>query len=180
MQLFVQLDIAQLPSSFVSPWSSGLLQLFYCTNGRPPCEIECEAYFPFSESVLVRVLEGSAVAAPGTPPAGQFPAKRIIGWQLQDDYPSYEELEGSGLSAEEMDALSENGYPVVGEKLGGWPAWVQGVEYPACPDCGDSMRFLFQVDSEDNLPYMFGDAGCGHITYCPTHPHRLAFAWACC
>src|SRR5262249_366298 len=22
-----------------------------------------------------------------------------------------------------------------GDKLGGWPLWVQGVEYPHCPDC---------------------------------------------
>jgi hypothetical protein len=41
------------------------------------------------------------------------------------------------------------------------------------------MHLLFQIDSEDNLPYMFGDAGCGHITQCPKHPHRLAFGWAC-
>lgn len=38
---------------------------------------------------------------------------------------------------------------------------------------------LFQIDSEDNIPYMFGDTGCGHITYCEKHPRVLAFGWAC-
>jgi hypothetical protein len=180
MQLFVQLNVAEFPPGFVGPWTSGLLQLFYCTSRRPNCEIDCEAYFPFSKSVLARIVDGSLIAAPETPPAQQFPSKRIIGWSRQDDYPSAQELEGSPLSNDEIDALSQSGYPVAGEKLGGWPAWVQHVEYPSCPECGSPMSLVFQIDSEDNLPYMFGDVGCGHITYCPTHPHRLAFAWACC
>ena len=55
-------------------------------------------------------------------------------------------------------------FPHSGEKLGGWPMWVQSVEYPSCPECGAEMTLLFQIDSERNLPYMFGDVGCGHIT----------------
>lgn len=39
---------------------------------------------------------------------------------------------------------------------------------------------LFQIDSNTNLPYMFGDVGCGILTYCPEHPDVLAFGWDCC
>ncbi|WP_299176531.1 hypothetical protein [uncultured Neptuniibacter sp.] len=42
------------------------------------------------------------------------------------------------------------------------------------------MDLLFQIDSEDNLPYMFGDAGSAHITQCPNHPETLTIARACC
>jgi uncharacterized protein YwqG len=76
--------------------------------------------------------------------------------------------------------LYEQDFPKTGDKLLGWPAWIQGIEYPECPDCGDSMKLIFQIDSEDNLDYMFGDVGCAHITQCEKHPHRLAIAWACC
>ena len=47
---------------------------------------------------------------------------------------------------------------------------IQGVEYPTRPGCGRRMTYLFQIDSEDHVPYMFGDAGCGHITCCDHHP----------
>ena len=76
--------------------------------------------------------------------------------------------------------LYEQDFPKTGDKLLGWPAWVQGIEYPECPVCSDSMKFIFQIDSEDNLDYMFGDVGCAHITQCEKHPERLAIAWACC
>jgi uncharacterized protein YwqG len=87
-----------------------------------------------------------------------------------------------GLEARDVDSLDvaeaiSNAEP--GDKLGGWPHWIQSVEYPACPTCGDRMELVFQLDSEDNLPVVFGDVGCGHITRCPRHPEVLAFGWAC-
>lgn len=78
------------------------------------------------------------------------------------------------------EALQEAVPNATGDKLGGWPAWVQGVEYPDCPRCGARMALLFQLDSEENVPWMFGDVGCGHVTRCPAHPDEVAFGWACC
>ena len=66
-----------------------------------------------------------------------------------------------------------------GDKLLGWPSWVQGVEYPRCPRCNQQMSFVFQIDSNDNLDYMFGDAGTAHVTRCSAHPDEFAFGWAC-
>ena len=86
---------------------------------------------------------------------------------------------GTALTDEEAEALAEQDFPRSGEKLRGWPAWVQSVEYPSCPECGRRMELLLQIDSEQNLPYMFGDAGIGHITQCPEHRDQLAFGWAC-
>jgi hypothetical protein len=67
----------------------------------------------------------------------------------------------------------------VKDKLAGWPHWVQRREYPDCPRCGAQMRLVFQLDSEDHVPFMLGDAGVGHITQCPTHHDVVAFGWAC-
>ncbi len=66
-----------------------------------------------------------------------------------------------------------------GDKVGGWPFWVQNPEWGACRKCGDAMRVILQLDSEDNTPWMFGDTGTGHLSQCPKHPDVLAFAWAC-
>lgn len=182
MQLFVQLNLATLPEEHREKHGTGLLQMFYCTNEDPMCECDCEAYAPFSKSVVTRIVQpngaGAAVPPDGRPEA-PFPAKRIVGWNPMEDYPNGEELDAIGgrLSDEEE---SDYEWPKQEDKLGGWPSWVQNMEYPSCRKCGKQMELVFQIDSEDNLPYMFGDVGCGHITQCPVHPDELAFGWACC
>lgn len=183
MQLFVQLNERDLPVEAAQVFNDGLLQFFYCTNQEPHCESLCEAYLPNARSTLLRLLPLGDVgpAKPVDLPRGMFPPRRIVNWTVTADYPNWEELDllGNALTDEEADTLGEQDFPRTGEKLLGWPAWIQGVEYPSCPECEQPMEFLFQVDSEQNLPYMFGDAGIGHITQCSIHKHRLAFGWAC-
>jgi len=36
---------------------------------------------------------------------------------------------------------------VPGTQIGGMPTWVQDTAYPACPDCGQTMMFLAQLDN---------------------------------
>jgi uncharacterized protein YwqG len=185
MQLFIQLNIEELPSDFRNylQMDHGLLQMFYCTNSDPICEVDCEAYFPFSNSTLLRVIEPSEVTNRVDLPQGDFfPPKTIVEWEHFDDYPNCDELRELGvqLNHEEEEVLWDGIGPSNGDKLGGWPYWVQNIEYPSCPICQKSMRLIFQIDSEDNIPYMFGDVGCGHITQCPEHKEVLAFGWACC
>lgn len=187
MQLFVQLNLDMLPPEVGQEYGHGLLQMFYCTSSEPLCEDDAEAYFPFSKSTLLRVVnpeDGKAAAAIEIPVGvipDYFPAKTITGWAKTEDYPGIEEsheLEIE-LSDDDWEDLVEENYPLSGDKLAGWPDWVQGVEYPNCPVCHQPMRLVFQVDSNDHLPFLFGDAGCGHITQCKTHLDQVAFGWAC-
>lgn len=184
MQLFLQLDSNDLPEAAGTPFGNGILQVFYCTNDEQECETECEAFFPFADSTLVRVLNPlteELVAAADNPVKAAFAEKSISGWEESEDYPNPEELEelGCELNDKQTEALFDLEYPKDGDKLLGWPHWVQGVEYPACPDCGEPMSLIFQIDSENNLPYMFGDTGIAHVTQCKQHPERLTIAWAC-
>ena len=64
-----------------------------------------------------------------------------------------------------------------GDKLAGWPCWIQYSENPNCPKCQQRMQFVFQVASDNNLPYHFGDMGNGYLTQCPEHKDALAFLW---
>jgi uncharacterized protein YwqG len=183
MQLFVQLNLSTLPHRPEGCPDKGLVQLFYCTSSEPLCESDCEAFFPWSKSVVARLIsaEGENTQLDKTPVEDAFPPKLITGWNKKDDYPNWEEIETNGiqLTDPEFEKLDEAEAPVLGDKLLGWPAWVQGVEYPDCPTCGKKMNLLFQIDSECNLPYMFGDVGCGHMTQCSSHPEKIAFGWAC-
>lgn len=181
LQLFVQLNLDELPTALRKDFSNGIMQMFYCTGDEPLCEVECEAFFPFSKSVLVRIIQPEYGAAFfGTLLENVFPPKLIIGWEEIEDYPNSEEGESLGVELEddEWDLMSEK-FPQNGDKLAGYPDWVQGVEYPDCQLCGETMHLLFQIDSEANLPYVFGDVGCGHITQCKNHKEQLAFGWAC-
>lgn len=194
---FVQFDLGSLPGG-PDRHGQGLLQLFYCIGDNCPAE----AWAPFEGGKLVRVV--TPVPSDSRPPPEGvvlMPAREIVGWEPREDWPTWVEHEDVGLDVEWLknprrvrltwrergasvevgdDSVFEEVLPnASGDKLGGWPAWVQGVEYPTCPKCGDRMEFLFQVDSEDHVPWMFGDTGCGHITRCPNHPEVVAFGWAC-
>lgn len=184
IRFILQLDLAQLPEAVAGEYGSGLLQMFYCTNEEPMCDIDCEGWEPFAESVVVRLVEpeGGATRQAAAELEDPFPAKRIAGWREVEDYPGWQEGARLGVELDEEDWIevsNEPGFPRTGDKLAGWPYWVQDVEYPDCPRCGVRMRLLFQVDSNDNVPFSFGDGGCGHITQCPEHKDVVAFGWAC-
>ncbi|MEM9769323.1 MAG: pentapeptide repeat-containing protein [Cyanobacteria bacterium P01_D01_bin.71] len=67
-----------------------------------------------------------------------------------------------------------------GDKLAGWPHWVQDVEYPKCPECDRLMDTLvFEFASDDHIPYLWGDVGTGYILQCPDHKEQVAFLWQC-
>lgn len=179
MQLFVQLDSAALPVP--SPFGDGVLQFFYCTNSGADCETECDAWAPRSKSTLLRVVPNAGSTHPRLPASAAFPARTIRSWVPSADYPQYEDYERLGLDVPlYLDRDLALKCPTQGgDKLLGWPAWVQSAEYPRCTRCGSEMRVIFQIDSEDHVPYMFGDVGTGHISSCPDHPSELAFGWAC-
>jgi hypothetical protein len=172
-------------------------------DGKPECWAE-GAWEPFSNvASRVRVVPRRALA-PTPHPGGapEFAATAITGWERFEDFPHPVDHEAAGLlrlydfeartvtlrcpsvgldATIGIDDLQVEDIAMAAEKdkLNGWPCWVQGNEQPACPTCGTAMTVLFQVDSDDHVPYMFGDMGIGHITQCPTHPDTVAFGWAC-
>lgn len=198
MSFLLQLEFSTLPKPVAG---AGLLQLFYCSTD----DGGCETWAPFSGTSVARLVDGALVRR--APPAGidSQPERVIAGWDAVEDFPNSQEHEALGarrslhlrLRANTVhivcDALGfdEAGLDLeecsaeviasasVGDKLFGWPHWVQGEEYPLCPRCHAKMKLVFQVDSEAGVSLMFGDAGIAHLTQCETHPDVLAFGWAC-
>lgn len=182
MQLFVQLNMQELPNMNMD----GVAQLFYCINDEEDCESTLESFFPFSKGSVSRIVKTSGDSAKIIPDlVTPFPEKVITTWKAADDFPHYEEYQQLGIdmfiSDEVFELLEERKecQPLEGDKLFGWPYWVQGMEYPEDSDNHTQMELLFQLDSEINLPYMFGDSGIGHLTQSLENPDKLAFGWAC-
>ena len=203
LPLFLQLDLGDLPEELGQPFGTGLLQLFYCTRE------ECQGYGgwePFADDLSrVRVVRPTGTGLKTSRAATGRLVPREADRRLDPVHRPAEALGARGTRPEvrlrlarlapsgwsarswawcsttsRIDMLAENiANSELGDKLGGWPAWIQNAEYPDCPRCGQRMVHVFQVDSEDNMPFMFGDAGCGHITQCPDHKEVVAFGWAC-
>lgn len=199
MRFFLQLAFTELPAQTAMPLKDRIVQLFYCSTD----DGSCETWAPFSGTHHLRVVQPDHKLLTSPPAMDPFPRKVITGWAEIRDTPDPAEHEACGLSYKydfkkelvdvrcedpaivlenaniKLDVAEAISISAPGDKLGGWPYWVQSVEYPLCPQCQAQMHLLLQIDSEDNLPYMFGDAGCAHLTYCPNHPETFAFGWAC-
>lgn len=198
--LFVQLELDRVPEPLKGKFGPGVLQLFYCSNYDCPNTDDWEP-FDFRKKTL-RILSPEAdTELRDNPHTAE--AKYLTGWEARDDYPALEEstapdIQISGrwdqpgtlsipsigyesplLSSAIKYNVDTSFLPIEGEKMGGWPYWVQGAEYPHCPTCGQTMQMVFQIDSEKLIDYMFGDVGVGHIMQCPDHKDSLGFGWAC-
>ena len=196
MSFLLQLDLATLPDAMTVSTRSGMIQLFYCSTD----DGMCETWAPFNGTAEVRLI---TTPVPIAAPTGLalFAKKAIGAWDAEPDYPHPPEHGLLGMkrrydfATKTVTVISE-APPIQaidlpsgavefiaaassGDKLGGWPHWIQGVEYPACPDCGDAMALFMQLDSHCGLEHNFGDNGCAHLTQCLAHPAQFAFGWAC-
>ena len=140
--------------------------------------------FPFSEAVTCRKIEIEGESATIEPNMETvFEEKIIKAWEAVDDFPHYEELYDLKVEfddeVEEIINEKELRPTVQGDKLFGFPFWVQSIEYPNDRKTGTRMELIFQLDSEDNLPYMFGDVGVGHLSKSKKNDEEMAFGWAC-
>jgi parallel beta-helix repeat protein len=197
MPLIIQLDLAHLPKAAAAQCGGrGLLQFFFCRNRTANCSDYGEA------SHLVRVLSSPKVprnAKAAKAPKkieGSFSPKVIEGWRDQGEMIRWLELRDAQRASltrnltrlgftyfDGDDDVGEGPHvdPVLGDKLLGWPCWIQDATRMSCarPKCTKPMRHLFQIDSEDNVPWMWGDSGTAWLFQCPTHRDSVALEWQC-
>lgn len=186
MQFFLQLNLNEIQRNLNRNFGKGILQLFYCTNTEPHCEVDCDGWEPFTKTKIVRIVQPNSMPNAVEIPDIEdlFEAKLIIGWEERYEYPHTQEELGNEiiLDKQEWKILDEIiDKRAIVDKLAGWPDWLQYPDYPNCPTCNQIMnKFIFQIDSDDNIPYMWGDTGIGYLVQCPRHQQQLAFLWQCC
>jgi ankyrin repeat protein len=156
MTFFVQIDLATAPTALRQP---GMLQVFRCTN--------CST---FHADQLVRIADDLSPA----PATETFPARSVLRWhRAVADYPRNEVPLDAPEEAAAAQQLNRRG-----EKLGGWPAWVQDPAYPDCPNGDHPMsRLLLQLDSGQAVPYRWGDNGVAYVLQCPRHLSAVTLVW---
>ncbi len=208
MHHFLQLNLAMLPEGFKDYLGDGLLQMFYCTMSdceRDEWEpfnsghlIRVSQFDSQSQSEPLSLQHDPFPTKRiiGWDPIADHPDSQdyeLYGLrysfkkystdtiQVECDEPQlrFSSVTLRDQTGKQIDFADSIGACHMRDKLGGWPHWVQASEWPECPHCQQRMEFLFQVDSKDNIPFMFGDLGTGHITYCRIHPGVFAFEWAC-
>jgi len=184
MHFLLQINQESLPEDASYLFDSGCLQIFYCIGEKWDCEESVHNFEAFSKGALVRILNPDVApieAAEKNPVKSSFPELAIVGWQPQTDYPNSEDAGrlGTKIENDQIEHMDQIDVPRSGDKLLGWAAWQQGCEYPQCPECKNEMRFIFQLDSKDNIPLMFGDVGTAYVTQCELHKDILALTWAC-
>ncbi|MGC4120698.1 MAG: DUF1963 domain-containing protein [Myxococcales bacterium] len=174
----VQLAAAQLPGE-LGPLGEGLLQLFLCLG-------ECQSlggWEPFAPSTLARLIPARLGQVGEAAAGGCYPARGVERWEPRADYPRYEDLSklvGMETAFEALETMRERGYvSQPGEKLGGWPHWIQEALRPRCRRCSQAMAPLLQIDSHCTLPVQFGDSGIGWLFRCGGCG-ELTFSWQCC
>lgn len=189
MALFVQLHSENLPPEAEKPFGDGLLQLFHCVR-----YCGCNDWEGFGKNMLARRVPVIGLVKHEMPPTidDRYGPKSIRGWDVRADHPNGDELRQLRPASPAAELIGTRDWenavegtdletvPIQKDKLLGWPDWVQSVEYLDCPTCGQRMQYVFQIASEDNVPYMFGDCGVGHICICLEHPQHVSFRWACC
>ncbi|MEU6789565.1 ankyrin repeat domain-containing protein [Nonomuraea angiospora] len=172
LTFFVQIDLSRTPKAAREAFGVGLLQLFHCTT--------CNPYRPFSSGDVVRIVDPADAVTPAKEPEGArvLPVRPITGWaRAVKDYP-YREADESALLPDEREVVFTLNRQ--GDKLGGWPNWVQDPDYPRCPHGDHRMtRPLLQIDSNHGVAHTWGDNGVGFIVQCPQHRGEVTFLWQC-
>ncbi len=181
MQLFLQLNLDSLPEKR----QKGLLQFFYCTSRHPDCQNLLESHKAFSPGALIRTIPEPEQESKTLIPDMKniFPEKIITSWSVFQDYPSLEELQELGIEIPYDDyfLLEEKqvGIPFPGDKVFGWPLWLDQLNYPYCRKNHSRMESVFQFCSNDHLPWHFSDSGIGHVHESIDGSNEFAFEWSC-
>ncbi|MCO5169993.1 MAG: ankyrin repeat domain-containing protein [Planctomycetes bacterium] len=165
LPLLVQVDLREHPEP--KERQAALLQVFFDPDGPP--------------HGVARLIDPDAPAVTDAGPA--LPARRITGWgKPASDHPSRGDdpaRPGPALTDDEQAVLRD--LNLGGDKLGGWPDWVQDPVYPACPECQAPMtRLLLQVEGGRHVAVSLGDAGVGYVLACPDHAGQVSFRSQSC
>ena len=103
---------------------------------------------------------------------------------VENNYPEIAELCEEIDSEDPMSAYEDAGNEVgcmmePSTTIGGYPIWIQGEGNQVCPECKGEVELSVQIDSEEAVELMFGDAGCLYVFKCPKHKNGFAMEMQC-
>ncbi len=171
MPLFVQLDLAEVPSIE----SSDIFQLFYCNSKDPLCEVD-QIMIDEPITHLLRVIPRDQKQYKETkPPILEHPItpKQIVEFIEKKDQPHLEDL------IDFYKVIDKQPRCQTKDKVGGWPSWDQVPDWPKCTTCNpeeENMELLLQLNSDKSVAHRWGDDGMAHVLWCTKHK-ELHLTW---
>lgn len=171
--------------------AQGLFTFFYCHECSPWGDDD------FEDAWLVRRYnapdKASAFELDNDSPARTNPcstqlqvAQSLPNWEsINDLAPEIAKLSASANSDEPWAAYQQaleqllGGEPELNTAIGGYPQWIQGTDFPSCPNCSKRTRLLAQIDSEEEAGIMWGDSGMVYLFECPKHPDLVQMRVQC-
>jgi uncharacterized protein YwqG len=181
LQLLIQINLEELPEE-KRIFGKGLLQLFFCTNDEFACFVDMASYNDPPPHQILRVINDFEENDNIEIPDNMFTPQIIREWKFIGlEFPYFlPENIAKDLKEDELIIINNSMEHIFdGEKIGGYPLFLQANYIPACPDCNKEMEIVIQIGSDINIPFMFGDGGVGHISLCPEHKNRSVFYWSC-
>lgn len=175
MPLLLQVNFADLVGASMT--EPRLLQIFYAPAGG------YDDWEPWTPTKHIRFVTPRGASLTNVmQAAGQgIPPHRITKFSVVDEYPDGDELRSLGVSID--DALSEyfeeHNERRLSTKIGGYPRWLQGTQYPRCSRTRFPCGFIAQIDSSDRF-VDFGDAGVGYVFQSPAYADLMTMLWQCC
>ena len=146
----------------------GRLQIFACPN--------CDRPEHFTSGRCVRQIGLDAVVATTLPDEGphwsrfMIPKRSIVGWRVARDTPDIDEVNQlcDHDIEEASELLAERGHRHRGEKVSGWPSWIQDIDYGECDVCpGTALVFVMQLAAaalaEESALYVLRCPSCGKL-----------------
>jgi hypothetical protein len=145
MPLLIQVDLAQ----FGARQRPGLLQVFYdqdaahAYSGNTPYDV-LDDWAPWVVSKHVRIIDPEVGKLGDWESSRAWPGFSFTSWEHIVELPGRETLGEIGLA---WGNANDAGEPARGFKVGGWPAWHQGPDYPACPRTRLPCEYVLQIPS---------------------------------
>ncbi|EKD81224.1 MAG: hypothetical protein ACD_39C01901G0003 [uncultured bacterium] len=103
---------------------------------------------------------------------------------IEEKYPEIAEL-CEGIDADDPLSAYEDAGLEIGctmepfTSIGGYPIWIQGESQRTCPICKKTMEFIGQIDSQQEVQLMWGDAGCVYLFQCHEHYDQFGMEMQC-
>lgn len=103
---------------------------------------------------------------------------------IENDYPEIAEICEEIDCEDPMSAYEDAGNEIgclmePSTVIGGYPIWLQGYGDQKCPECEGRADLACQIDSEDAVKLMFGDAGSLYVFRCPKHKDKFSVEMQC-